>query len=218
MAISDAYATAVEYRARAGKTDTGDDATILAQLTAVSRYIERELGRFFNQDAAVVTRYYNGNGQQRLYVDEIATTTGLVVKIDLDEDYVFTGANEILTIVTHFWVGPYNAALGPEARPYTFLEIVPGNGVFSEWPIRRRAAEVIDQPRSVEVTAKFGWPAVPAAIRELTIAITRQLRDMEEAGFTLTMQNIDAMVRLAPSASVLLRDIARQYGRVVLFA
>lgn len=207
MAVTDAYATAAEYRSRTTKSDTGNDADILAQLTAISRVIDRECGRFFGVDAAVVTRTYDGNGAGILWLPhDISTTTGLIVKVDLNADYDFDDTNETLTLDTHFWVGPENADKGPELWPWQFLEVVPTNSVLSCWP---------KQKRSVQVTAKFGWPAVPAAIKEATVAITRSLRDMQEAGYTLTLQDIDAAIRLSPEASVILRDMKGAYARKV---
>ena len=45
VAISDAYASAEEYRGRVTQSDaTGDDA-LLVQLTAVSRYLDQQIGR-----------------------------------------------------------------------------------------------------------------------------------------------------------------------------
>jgi hypothetical protein len=207
-AIGDPYATAAEYRDRVGKTDTGADATILAQLTAVSRYLDRRLHRFFTQDAAVVVRTFDGNGDTMLWLPaDIATVTDLVVKVDLNEDYDFGEANETLTINTHFWVGPQDAEKGPEPRPFDCLEVVPNNGVFDAWP---------EQVRAIQVTAKFGWPAVPNAIKEVTISVTRQLRDILESGVTLTMQNIDAGVQSSPSTMALILDIERMYSRPLM--
>lgn len=205
MAVTDANATAVEYRERTTKSDAGDDATILAQLKAVTRFLDSKLRRFFTQDASVVTRLFDGNGRERLWLPaDIATATGLVVKADLDGDYAFTGSTETLTLNTHFWVGPDDADKGSEAWPFEFLEIVPNNSVISAWPEQRRA---------VQVTAKFGWPAIPEAIKELTVAVTRTMRDMQEAGGTLTLQDIDAAISLKPDTAQLWRDIQRQYKR-----
>jgi len=208
MAVSDAYATAAEFRGRTGKDDTGEDATILSQLQAVSRLIDRECERFFGIDAAVVARLYDGNGLTRLYIDDVATVTGLIVKVDLDGDYAFTGATETLTKDTHYWIGPANAALGSEVSTYRFLDIVPTNGRLSVWP---------SGLRKVQVTASFGWAAVPPAIKEATIMVTRELRDLERAGFTLTLENIDQGVNLSPAAFSLIQRIKAEYGRKRLF-
>src|SRR3990172_2726710 len=128
MAVTDAYATAAEYRSRTGQSDATDTTLLDALLKAVSRLIDRECERFFGIDAAVVVRLYEGNGLTRLYIDDVATVTGLIVKADLDDDFDFDGADETLTKDTHYWIGPVNAALGSEVATYRFLDIVPANG------------------------------------------------------------------------------------------
>lgn len=207
MAIGDAYATAAEYRARVDKTDTTDDTIIDGQLKAISHYIDSRCRRRdgFNQSATVVTRIYDGNGKQRLWIpDDIATSVGLIVKCDLNGDYDYGDSGESLTLNTHYWVGPWNADQSADPQPYEFLELKPSNPVVTVWP---------KQIRAVEVNAKFGWPEVPEAIKEAAMAITRQLRDLEESGFSQAFQAIDAAITLAPTAPGLLRDIKRQYAR-----
>ncbi|OGT26066.1 MAG: hypothetical protein A2Z17_06870 [Gammaproteobacteria bacterium RBG_16_66_13] len=203
-AVTDPYAVALDYRARVGKTGTGSDTDILAQLTAVSRYLDLRLRRFFTQDAAVVTRLYDGNGEARLWLpDDIATSTGLVVTVDLDGDYSFADETA-LTIDTDFWLGPENADKGSEPRPWEYLDVHPSSGQLSIWP---------DQQRAIQVTAKFGWPAVPAAIKEATISITRQLRDMEESGMTYALQEIDTVVNQSREMSALLWRLQQVYAK-----
>ncbi len=219
MAVTDNYATLGEYKARVDHGGSGDDATITAQLSMVSRFIERKCERFFNQDAAVVTRVYDGgtsiiqrlddhyviwnpNAKTRLLLpDDIATTTGLVVKVDLDGDYI---AETTLTLDTDFWVGEPNAALGPEPRPYTWLEVIPTSGKLFTWPAQRRG---------LAVTAKWGWPAVPGPIKEATVMLVRELRDLQQSGFTLTVENIDATIAISPRGPAILKEILANYGR-----
>lgn len=206
MALGDKYATVAQYKARATKSSSSDDTEIDQVLTAVTRLIERQCGRFFNQDASAVTRLYDGNGRARLYVDDIATLTGLVVKVDLNGDYDFADADEELTKDTHYWVGPANADKAPEPAPWRFLEVVPDNSRLGIWP---------DQRRAVQVTAKFGWPAVPAAIREATVLMTREIFDLQQAGFTLALQDVDQAVNLSPTAMSVLGRIKGEYGNAV---
>ena len=208
MAVTDAYATAVEYRSRTGQSDATDTTLLDALLAAVSRIIDRECERFFGIDAAVVVRLYEGNGLTRLYIDDVATVTGLIVKADLDGDYDFDGADETLTKDTNYWIGPANAALGSEVSAYRFLDIVPANSVLSVWP---------SGLRKVQVTAKFGWAVVPPAIKEATILVTREMKELEKAGFTLTLENIDQGINLSPAAFSLIQRIKAEYGRRRLF-
>lgn len=209
MAVTDAYATAAEYRARVTKSDTGDDATILTQLTGASRLLERECGRFFNQDASVVVRLYDGNGLTRIHIDDLSTTTGLVVKVDLNGDFDFADSNETLTVDTHFKVGPVNAGLGAEPEPYRYLDIVPGNAILGAWPSQKWA---------LQVTGKFGWAAVPGMIKEAVIMMVRQLRDAQESGYTLSMENIDAAIPQGREIATIIGRVKHRYERLVLFA
>lgn len=220
MAVTDAYASLDEYKERVTKTSDAADELIEAVLLAVSRHLDLECERFFGQDAAAVARLYDGNGGTRLYVADIATAIDLVVKADLDGDYAFDGDDETLTIGTHFWLGPANADKGPEPKPYRYLDIVPNNGRLSYWgrvatwpSYGLPSADEAYQLRAVEVTAKFGWSAVPGAIREATVMITRELLDLEAAGATQALQNIDAAVRLSPAAFSTIQRIKRDYGR-----
>lgn len=203
MAVTDAYATAEEYRARVTKADPADDADVLEQLTAVSRLIDARCRRHFTKDATVQARLYDGTGSQKLYVNDIATATGLVVKCDLNGDYDVVDSNETLTIDVDFWLGPDNAAFGSEPRPFYILEVVPTSTKLSVWPAQRRA---------VQVTATYGWATPPNAIKEAVIAITREVRDLQEAGYSMNLQTIDAAIQSAPQASFILQDIVNRYG------
>lgn len=214
MATNVAYATATEYRQRTGMTDTTEDAEIGAQLLAVSRLLDKRTGRFFGKDDTVQTRYFNGLGRTRLdlYAD-IASVAGLVVKVDNDGDYDYEDADETLVIDTDYWLGPENAQDGPEPGPYRYVLVNPTTTRYSAWPA---------QQRGVRIDAIWGWPEVPGAIREATILLTRELRDLQEAGYTLTLQNIDAAVALAPGGPKLLKQIVEDYRtedrKRVLFA
>lgn len=218
MAVTDSYATAAEYRAGIDQDDTAEDPELLLYLTAISRLIDRRVGRSFNQDAAVVERLYAhpGGGEtvmiddlvpvhrgaSRLWVDDISTVTGLIVKVDLNRDYV---CEQTLTIDTDFWVGPQAAALGSEVRPYTYLDLHPNTTYLSAWPTHER---------SISVTAKFGWAAVPEAIKRLTIALAKQLRDVSKEPYTLTLDALEQRLPLTTGGGVKMLDqIVREYGR-----
>ena len=206
-AVTDAYATALIYRGIADKDSTADDTEILSDLTAISRYIERKVGQFFNKDAAAVDRIYAGSGETRLCLDGhhlvpgISTLTGLVVKVDLNADYDVTDSGESLTINTHFWASPQDAALGSEARPWTDLDIVPGNSVISIWP---------KQERAVQVTAVYGWPAVPDAIVRATCHLTALLR-LETPRSTTSRSDLGEILGASREAQNIIADLQRQY-------
>lgn len=202
MAETDAYATVAEYRARVDKASGHSDIEIESQLSAMSRFIDHLTQRHFTIDDAVTTRLYDGTGTAALRLpDDIATTTGLVVAVDLDADYAH---EQELTLNTHYWLDAPRAAFGSEPFPWARLQLIPSNGVASIWPNQRRV---------VSVTAKFGWASVPAAIKEATVALTRQLRDIQTSGLTLTLENLDEQIRVSPQSSRIIDNLIRVYKR-----
>ena len=96
MAVTDAYASAATYRALIDKSDTGEDAEILTDLTAVSRWMERKLGRFFTTDASAVKRVYQStpysNQPKSLFIDDLVTVTA--IKADTDDDGTFADGRQ----------------------------------------------------------------------------------------------------------------------------
>ena len=135
-----------------GVSDTDDDTYLDICVGAASRDIEGMVGYKFWVDSAVVTREFYADDAQCLYVDDgISTTAALVVAIDTDDDGTY---ETTLTIGTDFILKPTNAADTVPVQPYT--EIVAVDNYL--WPTRG------DRP-GVQITAKFGWPAVPPNIK-----------------------------------------------------
>lgn len=223
MAYTDPYVTPQEYRKRVDKKSGDSDNELESQLIAFSRLIDRACGRTFNNTGAVQTRYYDGVGgyqptseifSERDYIratrgvsssfyipDDIATSSGLVVAVDLDGDYTH---ETTLTINTHFWLEPYNAGARVEPEPYSQLRLVPNNSVITAWPVT---------DRGIKITAVWGWLNVPSAVKEAVVLLTREMRDLQEAGVTLTLQDMDAAIRLSPRAPNIISDIVKSYGR-----
>lgn len=204
-AVTDAYATAATYRGIADKDDTSEDTEIDVDLLAVTRYLTRKLGQFFTKDAAVVARIYEGSGAPRLYltshehVPGIATLTGLIVTADVAANYV---PATVLTINTHFWACPRDADKGAEARPWRYLELIPGNALLANWPSR---------PSAAEITAVYGWPAVPKAIEIGTCHLTALLR-LETPRSVVNRTDIGDILGASGEARGIVQDLIQQYG------
>jgi hypothetical protein len=163
VAVGDAYSDAATYRAVADKSDTSEDAEILTDLKAVSRWLDRELGRFFTKDATPVARFYRPDfGGDTLQIDDLATSGGpSSVTVDENDD----GAVETLYATTDYEALPLNALRGSEVRPYTALRIPPWSP-RSQWQAGRLVA----------VLGQWGWPNIPDAIARGTIHLTAILR------------------------------------------
>jgi hypothetical protein len=131
--------------------DTSRDTALDAALAAASRSIDRATGRRFWLDEQPIERVYNPRGRvvcqddgDLLLVDDIGTTTGLIVT---------TGSGTSFTAITGYETSPDNALLDGQSITGLFLL----NGTWGSSISR------------VRVTARFGWPAVPDDISEAAL-------------------------------------------------
>lgn len=158
-----------------------DDDIDLA-LTAASRAIDNLTGRRFWADAtATVIRYYSPTAAGRLWIDDLVTLTEIAV--DTGEDGTF---EEVWTQNTDFYLEPLNAAA--DEQPYTTVSV---NGRSSRYfPCAHR---------SVRVTGKFGWAAVPDGIVQATkIVASKLVKRAREAPFGVVSVGVDGdAVRVA---------------------
>jgi hypothetical protein len=164
MAITDAYATAAAYKTRIGKTDSTLDVQILEDLTSISRYIESRVGRFFTLDASAVNRVYikpRLSDPTILHIDDLVVITSIT--IDTDNDGSF--ADETALVSADYELLPRNAGLGPEVKPFTEI-LATAVGAQQTWPSGLR----------IEVSATFGWPAIPQTIINACIDVAAILR------------------------------------------
>lgn len=202
-AVTDAYATAAEYRAAIKKTDSTVDAAILVDLKAVSRYIEAQTRRFFTQDAAAVARiYYPRQAGRRLRVDDIGSVTNLSIKRDTDRDGSYSDETAFASTDYELW--PLNADKGPEPQPWDEI-VLPFASTQSPFSC--------DIP--VQVTAIWGWPAVPPAIKRACIELTGILR-LESPRASRTMNlSINEVVSTSRQAQDIVSALVQSYAHVV---
>lgn len=130
---------------------TGGDALTDA-LNAGSRAIDNYCGREFYTTTG--TRLFAARSTARVDVDDIATTTGLVVETDDNNDGTYPTT---WTINADFLCYPYNTL------PVTQLVAVGSRTI----PITTRPA--------VRVTATFGRDAVPEPVRQACLMVSADL-------------------------------------------
>jgi hypothetical protein len=156
MAINPLYCALADLKTALGTTSISD-ATLTSYIDAASREIDGYCGRRFYQDDVLNVQYFRAFNHVLCEVEDISTTTGLVVAVDLLGYGVY---DLTLTINQDFILEPINAALQYPVRPYEELHIVP----FAQnyFPTTMRPG--------VKVTAKFGWPAVPVDVANICLA------------------------------------------------
>lgn len=158
MAWAPDYLTTAELKAWLRKNDSSDDALLAEVITAASRAVDWHCGRQFGSITEAVARYYVWGGElvegrQALLIDDLATTTDLVVTVDTDGD---GDADQTLVSGTDFDLWPANAP----ADGLTWTRLVLRTGAGAAWPTGYH--------RAVAITARWGWPAVPASVKQAT--------------------------------------------------
>ena len=195
MSINAAYATPAEYRRVIGMTDAGLDADISVDLMAVSRYLDGEMRRFFSRDAASVIRVYAPQYDTKaLTVDDMSAAPSQV-RVDTAGDGTFA----TMLPVAAYELLPRNAVMSPEPAPFTQIALVP----WGTLPTFRAG-------QRVEVTARWGWPAVPEAIRRATIHITAILR-LETPRATKRIAELGDTIETSHQAQNIVRQLINQY-------
>ncbi len=184
-----AYATIAELQARI-TTRASSTAILQDALNAAESAVNSYTGRDFDLDAVVSARVFEVTREDRVAVNDIGSTSGLIVKTGRPGAFSTT-----LTVDTQYWLKPLNAiVLG---RPY-------------EWVWTESLFTAADYP-TVEVTAKWGWPSVPADVKEATLLYAARLYARKDsptgvAGFgdygvvRITSQDADVARLLDPYA------------------
>jgi hypothetical protein len=152
MAITNGYASLQETKSALRITDSVDDSLLEMAIESASRLIDGYAGRqFFSSGTA--TRYYTADDDFVCEIDDISSSNiTLITAMDADAVFDTTWAT------TDYQLEPLNAVLDGQAWPYTRIRAV---GDYL-WPISGGEA-------LVKLTAVFGWPAVPIAIKQATI-------------------------------------------------
>ena len=190
MTTTNAYVSNAELKAICQISGSSDDIIIDLAINAASRLIDAYCGWRFWQDSTVVARVFEAHDPLELYLfddpsgDGISTTTGLIVKLDEDGDGVF---ERTLTINTDFILEPRNAAARYPVWPYT--EICMTDTYF--FP------KLVNDRPGVQVTAKWGWPAVPDDVKAACVLVARDLyKEMKSAPFGVADFNAEGPLRI----------------------
>ena len=204
MAISNGYTTLATFQAYTGMATVTADETINIEkaIESASRSIDRMTNRRFWADASATARQYRATDFYRLFVDDISSTTGLIVKTDTGGDGTY---ETTLTFNTDYILDPLNAP--QQERPFTVVTMV-GTTLFPS-PINLRPG--------IQVTAKFGWynGTPPDDVEEACLILSTDLvKRASSVGGVLGLSELGA-IRMSPLG----RDVqamVRPYRREVL--
>lgn len=200
MAWAPDYCTTAELKSHLRIDDAVDDTQLAIAVTAASRAVDHACNRQFGLTGSAVARYYTaGSGRvgdrESIEIDDLMTATGLVVKGDFDDDGTF---EETFT-VTSANLFPWNAAAN--SRPWTHL-VLDSSDRFPSLP------------RAVEVTANWGWSAVPSIVKQATLIQASRFFQRREspygvAGSPDLGSELRLLARLDPDVALMLSSVKR---------
>jgi len=160
------YASLPDLKAYLRISDTTDDALLQSALDSSSRWIEQYCDRVFYPAITASARTFYPRSAYVVDIDDFWTTEGLIVKVDTADDGSYSTT---LTIGTDYIAQPVNPRVG--------------------WPQTRIVSVNLSLPLSasrrpsVQVTAKWGWPAVPDLVRRACIQLAEEDYKMKGAPF-----------------------------------
>jgi hypothetical protein len=150
MSITNGYATLIDVKNALRITDALDDQMIETAIESASRMIDGYSARtFYNSGTAV--RNFAATDDLNCIIDDAISVTTVESTDEIGDTY-------IQWKLTDYQLEPLNARSDGLYMPYTGIRAV-NDYTFP----------VVDQQALVRVTATWGWPAVPVAIKQATI-------------------------------------------------
>ncbi|WP_236981550.1 MULTISPECIES: hypothetical protein [Mycobacterium] len=180
-----------------GEAVAADTAELTLTVETASRSVDRACDRQFGSVDQPQARYYTAHydRHRRVWIiptDDFATTDGLVVE---------TVAGKLFTPVAGYLPAPVNAVV--DGTVWTSLVI--GSGA----PVTPNGSE-----NGLRITAKWGWPAVPAPVKLATLIQASRLYARKNAPFGIA-GNLDVgEMRLLERLDVDLMTSVRPYARI----
>lgn len=198
MAWAPDYVTVAELKAYLRIGDAIDDIELASAVAAASRAVDQAANRQFGLVAAPEARRYTARWDRRIQryvvdIDDLMTVTGLTIS-------TADGA------ITGYDFQPVNAG----ADSFPWLRFV----VQTESAIKPST----DQD-AVTVTARFGWTAVPAAVKQATLLQASRFFKRRDAPFGVAGSpevgsELRLLAKVDPDVAVVLAPYVRWWGAV----
>lgn len=149
-----AYATLEQFKSYLTIGDTVDDDELYIALNAAQAWISSNVRVFDKADTATARQFNVCTNDGLLLVDDISSLTDLAVGS--------SNGDGTFTAVTSGWTtAPLSALTRTPARPITGIQFTPYAPYIG--------------PYGIQVTARWGWPAVPSEVTEATLLLASRL-------------------------------------------
>lgn len=168
MALGDVYLNVDELKNRLEIEDDDDIVRLDGAVWAASRGIEDFCQRQFNDAETASPRVFRADSGCLAVVDDFHTTDGVVVKIDADDDGVY----ETTLDAAAYECQPLNGVVsGVPGWPYWKIRAV-GSRAFPRY-----------QRAGLQITARWGWAAVPTPVAEACRVAAEELFKIRDTPF-----------------------------------
>lgn len=199
MALGDSYATVSDLTTYMGSPANVSSALLTAALSAASRAIEQYTGRQFNKTTSASARVYRPDSPVLTWIDDLHTTTDLVIKTDDGDD----GTYETTWSASEYQLDPLNGMVdGESGWPYSVVTAADGR----RFPCGHRRP-------ALEVTAQWGWAAVPAPVRQACLIMALEIHKLKDSPFGVAgfeeLGTIQIRTAMNPLAATLLAPYRR---------
>jgi hypothetical protein len=196
MALGDPYVTTDELGVYLG-ADLADIGGLLsAACSAASEWVNQHCQRQFNNTVTATARAFKSRDCGTVEVDDFHTTTDLVIKTDTTDD----GTYDTTWTTADYVLEPFDGIeAGMTGFPYRTIRAVES----LQFPARTY------RPR-VQVTAQWGWAAVPASVTDATRIVAAFLYNLKDSPLGVASFTDAGLIRVRdiPQAAMLLKDYA----------
>ena len=194
------YASLSEFKAAVGITDSTDDSALQSVLDATDTLIDLYCDRKTGFGTASETRFYTAEDYEYVLTDDLVSVTTLQTDDDANGTYETTW-----TAGTDYVLAPRNAAL--DGFPYTEID------TSVTWP-RNFPKDVY---LGVRVVGVFGFPSVPAAVKQAEIIQAGAVWNSRTAPFgVIGSADLGGILRMSralhPEAALILEPYRKRGG------
>lgn len=169
------YITSAELKAQLAIGDTVDDTQIALAVTAGSRLVDTITHREFSTDTSATARVFHPMTSCRAYIDDALEITAVAIGTG-NGTYGTT-----LTVNTEYWTLPLNGVGDDNQTGWPTYAIETDN---------RFTCAYNNRP-TLQVTAKWGWPAVPDAVKQATMFLAARLFRLRDVPFGMVAGGIE---------------------------
>lgn len=192
------YTTLEELKSRLKINDDNDDDMLLVAVAAASSAIEKYTGRYFYRQTA--TQVFRSSDVEILHVPDLVSVATL--KVDTAGHGVY---NQVWS-PTDYRLEPANALTeNGEPWPYTRIRAMVTGGGSYWWPY----IFPLSNPDRIQISGVFGWPAMPALVRQAALQLSENLFKLKDVGQGDTEGSAALGVQKIGQSTVLSQLLAR---------